>query len=513
MFNKFVWKNYLKSGGDEIVKFFKESFEDNFSEEYATKICELHREYCPDSSITEDLADDMKDLAKSSAMPEYPFSYACYPIIRYSKVWRQLDSNPNFKIEHKNKIESVLNLFREGMKTDGVVTDKQYFTEFSSGIPYYTTFLTILFSDLFIPYYFQCNFNVFQQIATEFEIELPPIPLKKDYRGRFYYYGEICEALHKFRRAHGMSLYELCAFLYDFAPQYIGGVNSYIIQDLPEPKSVFLTGGAQEDEKLSENSASICRWQCSPDTRAGDLVVMYLRTPISAVDSVWRSVSIGFNDPFFYYYRCTYIARPHKLKRISQKQLQEDAVFKELPIIKKNMQGVNGVELYPSVYNHLIDLAESDLPRLEDITADTGYICSEKDVENELIKPLLKKLGYKEQEYQQQLYMEIGNHNHALIPDFVIHPVVSTGHQSADFLVEAKLSIPSTKLLEEAKTQARGYAKLLSAKYAVVASKEGIWITKVDDDYSRDILSLSWEEFKKRDKFHDVEKLIGNGKM
>ncbi len=78
----------------------------------------------------------------------------------------------------------------------------------------------------------------------------------------------------------------------------------------------------------------------------------------------------------------------------------------------------------------------------------------ERDVENKRIKPFLKKLGYTENEYQQQLYMEIGNHNHALIPDFVIHPIVTSGHQSAAFIIEAKLSISSTKLLEEAKTQA-----------------------------------------------------------
>ena len=130
-----------------------------------------------------------------------------------------------------------------------------------------------------------------------------------------------------------------------------------------------------------------------------------------------------------------------------------------------------------------------------------------------MIKPFLTELGYSENDYIQQLYIEIGNHNHALIPDFVIRPIISKGHQSADYLIEAKLSISSNKLLEEAKSQARGYAKLLNAKYAVIASKEGIWITNAADDYSACILSFSWYDLRKADNFHTVFNLIGNGKL
>ena len=388
------------------------------------------------------------------------------------------------------------------------------FTEFSGEMAYYTTFLAMELPELFIPYYFQYNYNVLEKISQEFEIELPAIPVKKDYKGRIYHYAEICAALYDFRIKHNMSPYELYAFLYDFAPKYIDGTDSYIIKSLPEPKSVFFIGGSKDDAFLGDNSDIISCWQCNPDTRAGDLIVMYLRSPVSAIDSIWRSVSVGFNDPFFYYYRCTYIACPQKINRITQNQLQNDLMFKELPIVRKNMQGINGVELYPSTYNHLLDMAKSNLARLEYVVDETdNNLAREKDVENKLIKPFLKNLGYAENEYQQQLYIEIGNHNHALIPDFVIHPVISSGHQSADFLVEAKLTIPSYKLLEEAKTQARGYAKLLNARYSVIASKERIWISKADDDYSRDILTFSWAELKKEDNFFTVFKLIGNGKI
>lgn len=100
-------------------------------------------------------------------------------------------------------------------------------------------------------------------------------------------------------------------------------------------KSSYLIGGSKDDAFLSEDEDAITPWQCNPDTMAGDVIVMYLKSPISAIDSVWRSVSVGFNDPFFYYYRCTYIANPQKINRVYQKTLKKDPVFKELPIVKK----------------------------------------------------------------------------------------------------------------------------------------------------------------------------------
>lgn len=500
MFNDYIWKTYLKAGGKEIAAFFEKCICDSFTEDSVRTICELHNVYCPSKAISEHLRSELQELSDGINIKDFGFLYACYPMA-------ELDDG-------EYSVEFLMDTFYQGLNDSGAMTDNQLFSEFSEGMAYYTTFLAMEFPELFVPYYFQYNYNLLEKISNEFDIALPTIPVKRDYKGRIYHYGGICTALYDFRLKYNMTPYELCAFLYDFAPKYIGGTDSYIIKSLPEPKSAFFIGGSKNDAFLDDDSDIISCWQCNPDTRAGDLIVMYLRSPISAVDSIWRSVSLGFNDPFFYYYRCTYIARPKKINRITQKQLQKDSIAKDLPIVRKNMQGINGVELYPSIYNHLLDMAKSDLPRLEYVVDETeGIYAREKDVEDQLIKLFLEKLGYTESEYQQQLYIEIGNHNHALIPDFVIHPVLNPGHQSADFLVEAKITIPSGKLLEEAKTQARGYAILLNARYSVIAAKEGVWISTVDDDYSKDVLVFSWAELKNEDNFFTVFKLIGNGKI
>lgn len=490
MFNNYVWKNYLDAGGKHIVRIFAESPTKGITGRYVETIKKLRGVYCPDCAVVEEAAQQLRDLARdmaahSSLMPR----------------------------RKKYTLESALEFLYKEIDAGEHLSENHIFTCFAGSLDYFTTSLFLSFPDLFIPYYFKYNFNIFEKIAREFGIQLDEIPYKKKYRERFFYYANICRSLHEFREQHHLSPYELCAFLYDFAPNYVGGSKSFIIDKLPEPKGFFCIGGSENDFFLKNKKSNIICWQCNPEALAGDMAIMYLRSPVSALDSIWKIVSTGFNDPFFYYYRCAYIEKIKSITRISLHKLRNDTVFQKLPIVKKNMQGINGVEIPPSVYNHLLNLAECELQRIEYVheNADELYAV-EKDVEQKLVKPLLAKLGYAETDYQQQLYVEIGNHNFALIPDFVIHPNVTSEHHSAHILLEAKLSIASEKKLKAAKKQARSYAKQLGTAYCVLASKEGIWISQACDDYTADIFTSSWQELYDVDTFTKVFKLIGNYK-
>lgn len=491
MLNEYVWQLYMTSDGRDTVEFFRNCFKVKFDNSYGDRICAFHKNYCPSHEINRRLHEELAELNFDLEQGTYLLEPGEY------------------------SIESALQVLYDVLKTDDNTSDKEIFINFSDGIEYYSTLLSVELPDIFVPYYFFCNFNVFEKIALEFDISIPPVPCKKDYIGRYHFYGELCAVLYDFRRKQNMLPYELWAFLYDFGPKYIGGIDSYIVHDLPAPNSAYFVGGSDNDAFITDDLEEAVCWQASPETLVGDAIVLYLRSPISAIDSIWRSVSVGFNDPFFYYYRCTYISKRRRIKRIPHKELVHNEIFKELPIVKKNMQGINGVEILPSVYNYLIQLSNIDVPSIEAF----GYcektpISREKDVENLLVKPLIAKLGYLECEYCQQLVIRIGNHQNKLIPDFVIHPRVTTGHQSADYIIEAKFSITTMRELEDAKIQARSYAKLLNAKYSVIAAKEGIWITSKSDDYSENVLHYLWEELKIEDNFYKIFTLIGNsGKM
>ena len=487
MFNKFIWQNYLDAGGNKTVAMFEDNLSKEYTKEYADFIAELHRGYCPSESIVQDTHEQLLELLPS-IMEETVF-----------------DHNTEYTFE------SAIEAFYDNINdyNGGGLNPSQIFDVFTSSMAYYTTQFFSEY-DCFIPYYFKWNYNIFSKIAEVFEIDLPPLPAKKNYKDRLMYYAEICAALYDFRTMHELTSFELCAFLYDFAPKYIGGIDSYIIRDLPKPSSAYFIGGSQDDAFFSNNEESITPWQCNPETKAGDMIVMYLRTPVSAVDSVWRSVSIGFNDPFFYYYRCTYIGNPEAIERITQKRLKSDDILGRLPIVRKNMQGVNGVELRPSAYHRILDIANSDAMRLEfdEINNDSEFEL-EKDVENKLIKPLIAKLGYSDDNWVSQMYVEIGNHNNTLIPDFVLLPNRTKGHQTAFAIIEAKLIIPNQSALEEVRIQARSYACQLRARYAVVASKDILYIFCEDDDYTDSIFTATWSELNDMDRFTDLRKIIG----
>lgn len=486
MFNDYGWQTYLNAGGKAVVEMFRMNIEENFSEEYIDNIEKFRSVYCPSKAICKDAKDELTDVLD--------------------------DVNHGIEIleDGNYSIESAMQSLYEYIKEDDDLSAQRVFVYFSNGIEYYTTMLALELHEIFVPYYYQRNFNVLEKIALEFGITLPEMPIKKDYEGRFYYYGELCKAFYDFRIEHNMTEYEFLAFLYDYAPNYIGGIKSYIIDELPEPKAAYFIGGDANDAFLSGESDTVTPWQCNTDTAAGDMVVMYLRTPVSAVDSIWRSVSVGFNDPLFYYYRCTYIAHPTAIKRIAQKELQRDEIFKNIPIVKKNMQGINGVELKPSEYNHLVDISKANVQKLESFSSSVNdEFVNERSVENILIKPLLRKLRYSENDYLQQLHIEIGNHSHTLIPDFILLPSYTNGYYSAFAIIEAKFSINSKKQLEEAINQARSYARQLGAKYSLIVSKEGVWLTSEKDCYSEVIFSANWEELKNPDLFRQLQKYIG----
>lgn len=491
MLNRYVWNLYLESGGKKVVEMFRRNLSEELTTEYAEKIFQMCGEYCIKEVLKERTRVQIEDLIQFYIDDGFSVSDS--------------DEETSASSTQAEVLDGLYEMLIQNCQTPEVA-----FEEFTYAMSYYSTNLSILKPELFIPYYYRCNFNVLQKICVEFEIELPVIPAKKDYKDRIYYYGEISKAFLEFAKENGLSRFELYAFLYDFAPKYIGGTDCYIVKELPAPRSAYFIGADKNDVSLADNPSEITFWQCNPDTRVGDMIVMYVRTPISAVQSIWRACSVGFIDPFFYYYRCVYMAHPVKIKPLTLEKIKKDSMLKQLPIVRKNMQGINGVELYPSVYNHLVSKTKAKTLLLEyEKTEDNDEYTCEKDVENKLIKPLIEKLGYKESEYEQQLYVEIGNHNKALIPDFVLLPDKTHGHTSGFGIIEAKRSIPSDKVLKEVFVQARSYARILATKYCAVASKEKIWITHRKDDFEAIVFEATWNQLNHEDRFYELDKMIG----
>lgn len=499
MFNSYHWDLYLNAGGRNIVKMFESNLTVYFSEEYIEKIAELHKFYYSIGSdinseqlyrLYKDLYENVKTINETNILGAFAISEGKYTT--------------------KTALDDIFNYFNNALEW----SFKDIFNFcITDNFEYMSTFLSMQMPELFVPYYFQWNFNVLQKIADEFDILLPSVPIKKDYKGRFYYYGELCNVFLDFRNKHNMTPYEFYAFLYDYAPKVIGGINSYIIRDIPKATSAFFIGGSEKDERWPSESDTITCWQCSKEAKPGDYAVMYLKTPVSSVDSVWRCVSEGFIDPFVYYYRFAYIATPQKITRIHKSMLEKDSILSQMPIIKKNLQGLNGKEFKPSEYNRLMELGKRpDLKLNYSQPVSDIEIARESDVERLLIKPLLENLKYKSTDYKQQLCIEVGNHNTMLIPDFLLLPDETKGAQNAFAVIEAKFDIPSKTAFEEVKIQARSYARQVLAQYCVIASKDKIYISAHDDDFKYDFFIKTWKEINEPDTFSKLFKILGKNR-
>jgi len=241
------------------------------------------------------------------------------------------------------------NLFDEGWDIDAI------FGQISE----LSTILYLTLPEFFIPYNFICEYNVLMSVFELFGIQQPAIPRRKDIAGRTTIYMEICKILYEFRTIHNLSPQELCAFLYDFAPSCLEENRD----ELPQATRVWFCGGGKNNngdfEHLDDaDDDEETFWQGNIDTRRGDIVVMYCLSPRSYIHSIWRATTDGFVDPLFYYYQMINIGKHIKTVHISQKELKQNIIFSMNPLVRSNMQGINGFGIKYEEYEELLRMME-----------------------------------------------------------------------------------------------------------------------------------------------------------
>lgn len=364
---------------------------------------------------------------------------------------------------------------------------------------------------MFIPYLFQRSFNVLCAIADTFDIQLPPIPGKTQYEQRCRFLGELCSVLNAFADENGLSDEELWAFLYDYAPNCVGG-KDWVWNELPNPNNVFVFGcGMNYPEK---NSESLWIAQGNPEMQPGDIGLLYHWSPDRCYTSIWRAMAPGFYDPMFMHDRCVCYGKPIVIPRITYTDLKADPVFSQTSLVKTKMLRMDGAPMLPSEYMHLLDMCAEkgivpeDAPKFTlSETNESLDLKVEHDVEIQLLEPLLRKLGWTPENWLTQMSVRVGRGEHKR-PDYVINPVTTRNKERGEIVFEAKLTIPNKKQLETDKGQARSYAKLLSARVCVLVAKEGIWLMQADDNYDCDEF-YSWLDLNDADIFGKVFQLVG----
>ncbi|MDR2064180.1 MAG: hypothetical protein LBP85_00490 [Prevotellaceae bacterium] len=133
-------------------------------------------------------------------------------------------------------------------------------------------------------------------------ISMPELPAKSDKKGRLLLSNDLNINITKFAEENNLTPKETCACIYDFALMLLE--DDGYKTELPEPTNIWLTGGSKNDYKsFLENPDKGAKsvWTCNENTKRGDIIVMYVRSPYSCIQSVWKADIDGVYTPFNYY--------------------------------------------------------------------------------------------------------------------------------------------------------------------------------------------------------------------
>lgn len=266
----------------------------------------------------------------------------------------------------------------------------------------------------FFPNLFVMNFIALQKFFDKYSLTLPEIPSRTDWKGRCMYYMEVCKIVYQFRIDNELSPAELCALMFEYAQGHVDVQE----EALPEPSQAWLIGGTSGDGEINANYRF---WQANPDTKRGDILIHYEKYPIKAITAVWRAEENGIVDPLFYYYSNTYAGHKMDVPHITLDELKNDEFFRNPlspvgKLINKNFQGVNGWAVSGEDYKHFLDLWKakgydtSKLPKLYAPELPDGVIIvHESDVSNQLLRPTLNSMGWKEGvDYKPEVHFKAG---------------------------------------------------------------------------------------------------------
>lgn len=381
-------------------------------------------------------------------------------------------------------------------------------------MPYYSVCATVTNPQYAFPYLFPNEFFRFRFICEAFGIPLPLIPPRRHYSERCNYYIQLCQALYDFRLEHGLSPVELWTFLYGFAPRFVG---SFVASGYGEPNRVYIVGATQYDVEegvlRKPTAASVSTWQGNVEMLPGDIVIVYETRPYSRIRSIWRAISPGFDDPFRYYPGAVFLGHPVLVPPVGIADLRNDPVWSKKGLVRASMQGVNGVVCSVEEYEALKKMFKRNDPRfgIEKVPNPPPYsrfyheeLKVERDVEECLLEPLLRKLGYTKWERQLPLRMGRGDR---VFPDYALNVTGRGDDAAAEFVWEAKYRIPTTKQLKIDFGQVKSYALRLQSRAFGLIAIEGVWFVTEKEEFRFDRLRhFTWEQLASPDALAELKR-------
>ncbi len=387
--------------------------------------------------------------------------------------------------------------------------------------------------DFFIPNFFVMQFAYLKKFAEKYEIDLPKIPNRSDYRERCLYYFDVSLALINFAVENGIEdSAEICAFIYGCELPVI--TDEYEAEfDKPMPKvpeqAWILVGNYGEGEKEMKHGF----WQANELTSKGDIMLFYEKSPVKKLNSVWIALEDGVKDPFFHYYSHTYIGNKIEIpadKALTFEDFKDNEYFKkenrgsEGNFVSKNFQDVCGWAVTSKDYKEIKNMLEakgfdtSVLPSLYEPTDfSTEEITSEDDVYIKLVTPLLEQMGWeKDKDFKREVEFPAGHttthHASNKRPDYCLHLTYKGKKTYAQVVIEAKEEFKNTVALSECFDQCLTYADWGKARVLVICDKHSIYVYEQDRngqfDKDHHKTRFRWAEMSDHEKFNELKRLL-----
>ena len=398
----------------------------------------------------------------------------------------------------------------------------------------FNTFLSmVLFANLpdsFVPNLFVMQFEYFKKFAEKYEIELPEMPKRSDYRMRWFYYLRMCDAIDNFAIDNNLlDPGELCAFLFDYELTNIKEeMEAEHNKPMPkEPEQAWiLVGNCSEGEKNMTEGV----WQSNQLTCKGDIMLFYEKSPVKKLNAIWTALEDGFVDPFGPYYSYSIIGKKIEIpseQAITYDDFKNSEYFKvenrgrEGNFVSKKFQDVSGWSVTSNDYAEIKRMLEakgfdiSKMPSLYEPKFDACIVINdEKDVENKLLIPLLEKMGFKKgEDYKQQVNFPAGHGSTGKRPDFCLHLNGSGVHLTAKVVIEVKLFMKDNPQIKTDYGQALSYAKWGAPQIFVLCDKNQIRVyqrNKKDNDFGDydDCKLFRWNQLDNSEKFNELKRLL-----
>ncbi len=386
--------------------------------------------------------------------------------------------------------------------------------------------------ELFIPNFFVMQFAYLKKFAEKYEIDLPKIPNRSDYRERCLYYLEMCIAIINFAVENGIEdSAEICTFIYGCELPVIK--DEYEAEfDKPMPKvpeqAWILVGNYSDGEKDMKHGF----WQANELTNKGDIMLFYEKSPVKKLNSVWIALEDGVKDPFFHYYSHTFIGNKIEIpadKALTFEDFKNNEYFKKRDskgnFVSKKFQDVSGWAVTSEDYAEIKRMLEakgfdtSVLPSLYEpkIMANVN-IEFEADVSSQLLIPRLEEMGWKkDKDFFAEVEFPAGRgttgHQMDKRPDFCLHLSGGDRDKEAQVVIEVKLNMKNNQEIKDNYDQGVSYAKWGNARVLVICDKNQIRVYERNKKnqfvpFDTPTARFRWEDMQKLEKFNELKKML-----